>query len=427
MNKYLTIILLFIANNIYAQEIDVNDLEISFNRINSGQILPSDHQTLEYLRRYENDSLIIRKMFTDKNGTNKLEIKVVNPCKQSENIDEIRVDGIINYIIIRLQCKDRSRPASTDTLTYYNPNVPMSLIHLEESNITLKTIAGKQAVFIPFAYCMSAGDDDIRIAYIVFYDHQKYFYHINLRGQDFANYKIVDDLDEKFKALPPKLKKGFIQLVQSQCDTILQSIGIMPDDNLYLKQYYADSTQVGRKGYNKVELAHYIGDSVFVRIRFYSKTPKQTWTMKQEFVFEKDLISDCDMQIADFNNDGFGDMTYASATAARGANEIRRLFIYDKKKDELIFLKNSDKFSNLSYNKTLNCITEFSVYGCCATTFLTIQGDRLKPFASVELCEDGELTVREYDKSGKEKNVKREINHEFDPSSSFENYKPLKQ
>ncbi len=51
-------------------------------------------------------------------------------------------------------------------------------------------------------------------------------------------------------------------------------------------------------------------------------------------------------QLEDFNNDGIKDMTYVSAVAARGANEVRRLFIYDKKRDELVYIKNSEDYPN---------------------------------------------------------------------------------
>jgi hypothetical protein len=53
--------------------------------------------------------------------------------------------------------------------------------------------------------------------------------------------------------------------------------------------------------------------------------------------------------LADFNNDGFKDVTYMSAEAARGANEIRRLFMYNREKDQLVYIKNSDQYPNLEY------------------------------------------------------------------------------
>jgi hypothetical protein len=194
-----------------------------YNRLNSGQALPDDSQTLKQLQQGIHDTLVIRKTFSDKNGNNNLEIKVINPCRLAENLEfgsddfwkYYRVDGIINYIEVCLTNKNYS-----DTLIYYNPDVSMSLINLLESNISLKPVAGKQAVFIPFTCCGNA-DDDRQITCIVFYDHEKYIYHINLRGEAFENYKIVDNLDEKFKDLPKKLKTELVKHINSRYKEVI--------------------------------------------------------------------------------------------------------------------------------------------------------------------------------------------------------------
>jgi len=203
-------------------DIDLNDAQDLYRRLNSGQLLPGDLETLNYLQQqYSEDTLVIRKTFNDKNGKNQLDVVVINPCLQLKEFEEAvmydnwrkyyRIDGWINYITVSLNNKNYS-----DTLIYYNPGVAMSLIHLLERNITLKTISGRKAVFIPFSYC-GTSDDDIQITCIVFYDHQKYLYPINLQGADFQNYKIVDDLNEKFEDLPKELKKELIEHINSQC------------------------------------------------------------------------------------------------------------------------------------------------------------------------------------------------------------------
>ena len=63
--------------------------------------------------------------------------------------------------------------------------------------------------------------------------------------------------------------------------------------------------------------------------------------------------------ISDFNNDNFKDITFISGSAARGANEVRRLFIYDNQNRELISIVNSQNYPNMQYNKELNCIDAF--------------------------------------------------------------------
>jgi hypothetical protein len=188
-----------------------NEVEGFYARLNSGQILLKDQRILDNLLNCcRKDSLVINKEFDNKN----LEITVVNPYYYPEyesNEDYPRVDGIINYIVVNF---------NSDSLVYYNPNPPMSLINLDENNIYMKDIIDKQAVFIPFNYCSNA-DDEMEIIYIVLYDHQKYLYHITLRGEnEFADYKIIDDLDEKFKDLPAELKQELIDHINAEYETI---------------------------------------------------------------------------------------------------------------------------------------------------------------------------------------------------------------
>ena len=153
-----------------------------------------------------------------------------------------------------------------------------------------------------------------------------------------------------------------------------------------IKEFFTDSLNIGRRSFNKIELSRYrtAADSNYVVIKFYSKQGG-SWKLRNEFHFEKDGVADCDTKLSDFNNDGLDDMTYVSAIAARGANEVRRLFIYDKNKDRLVLMKNSEQYPNMLYNRELNCIDAFLVYGGCSTVFLKINADSLKEFANVEL------------------------------------------
>ena len=225
----------YLLQTLQAQEIkfDVADFynsdifEDFYNRLNSGKSLPDDYQTLKQLQLSIHDTLVIHKTFNDKNGNNNLEIKVINPCRLAENFEYgsddfwkyYRVDGVINYIEVYLTNKNYS-----DTLIYYNPYVTMSLINLSESDIALKSISGKQAVFILFSHCAMA-DDNKQITCIVFYDHRKYIYQINLRGVEFDNYRIVDNLDEKLKNLPKKLKTELIKHINSEYKEVIMEFG----------------------------------------------------------------------------------------------------------------------------------------------------------------------------------------------------------
>jgi hypothetical protein len=188
------------------------------------------------------------------------------------------------------------------------------------------------------------------------------------------------------------------------------------------REFFSDSLTIGQKSNSKVELSYYHSeDSNYVVIQFYSLS-SQGWALKNNFQFDKDGPSGCDPHISDFNNDGFNDFTYISMNAARGANEVRQLFIYDHKGNQLICMKNSNEFPNMLYNKHLNCIDAFLVYGGCSTVFLRIQGDSLAPFASVDLF--GGLTISEYDKNGNETIIGQDSTNKAG-YIRYKNYRPL--
>ena len=123
-------------------------------------------------------------------------------------------------------------------------------------------------------------------------------------------------------------------------------------------------------------------DRSFVIINFFTRQ-NGCWVSANHYELDKDDVLGMDPELSDFNNDGLNDMTYISAVAARGANEVRRLFIYNKSNDRLMMIENSDDYPNLRYNKRLNCLDAFLVYGGCSTVFLRIEGDSLKEFACV--------------------------------------------
>jgi len=191
-----------------------------------------------------------------------------------------------------------------------------------------------------------------------------------------------------------------------------------------LVEYFVDSAKIGQKGKNKIELIHNkIGDSNYVKIIFWAKQQGK-WVEKNKFEFPKDNILSSDVNVSDFNHDGFGDVTYISDRAARMANEVRKLFIYNKSKDELTYIVNSEDYPNMLYNKELNCIDAFLVHGGSSTVFLKIKGNKLKPFASVELFQG--LRVVEYDNNEKEHLLLEDSTSEL-ILTRFKNYKPLKE
>lgn len=195
-------------------------------------------------------------------------------------------------------------------------------------------------------------------------------------------------------------------------------------------EIFVDSLNIGEKGKCKIELIkHRVYNDNYVIIKFYIKgrhTTKdpETWIVQNNYSYETDARMGLAPDISDFNNDNFNDITFISGTAARGANEIRRLFIYDDQKRELISIVNSEEYPNMLYNEELDCIDAFLLYGGCSTVFLNITGDSLNDFARVEL--DNGLTVSTIDINGNEKIIKSDENYEAD-YIRFKNFKPLKE
>ncbi|RZJ89350.1 MAG: hypothetical protein EOO20_11220 [Chryseobacterium sp.] len=197
-------------------------------------------------------------------------------------------------------------------------------------------------------------------------------------------------------------------------------------EEIELLEYFTDSTIIGRPNKNKIELSHFRNpDSGYVVIRFYAKSNENKWLLKQEFNFLKDEISGCFTELSDFNNDGYKDLTYKSAIAARGANDVRNLFIYDKIKDQLTYMKNSENYPNMLYNKELDCIDAFLVHGGCTTVFLKIELDSLKEFASVDLGD--KINIQLVDKNGDRRYLVKDKKNKFEPYTRFKNFRPLEE
>lgn len=163
------------------------------------------------------------------------------------------------------------------------------------------------------------------------------------------------------------------------------------DIEAYL-EVFSDEKRIGQKRKNRVEMQCIDrGGGVIAKLDFFSRSDDGNWFKRQTFSWVKDNLMGCSPEVIDLNNDGFGDLTFVSSTAARGANEVRTLLVYDKNLDKLIHIKNSESYPNLDYNKKLDCITSMMFHGSSTTVFLRIEGDELKDFASVNT--GAELTV----------------------------------
>jgi hypothetical protein len=189
-------------------------------------------------------------------------------------------------------------------------------------------------------------------------------------------------------------------------------------------ELYADSTQIGIKGKNKIEMKCVSEeDTMYTDIRLYTKV-NQKWVQKQQLRWHFNLASISPPKYTDFNNDGCGDFCYTSDIAARGANDVQTLFIFDKASGTMRRVKNAEEYPNLQYNRKLKCIDAFAVYGGSTSYFLTIDADTLRPFADVTLF-DGRLVVTRYNKKGTRKLIKQEAS--VDDFRRFKNVEPLEE
>jgi hypothetical protein len=195
-------------------------------------------------------------------------------------------------------------------------------------------------------------------------------------------------------------------------------------NEIVLRESFVDSTNIGVKGKNKIELNSYNNmDSTYVEIKL-SEKQNNNWFQTQKLKLSKDGILSCDPKIKDFNNDKLNDFTFISSIAARGANEIRSLFVFDKATKKLKLITNSANYPNLQYNEVLNCIDSWMVYGGTSTVFLKIDQDSLREFAGVDLFDD----IREIylvDKKGKSITLKKEKIKDLEIYTRFKNFNPL--
>jgi hypothetical protein len=195
-----------------------------------------------------------------------------------------------------------------------------------------------------------------------------------------------------------------------------------PRSQVNTEETFIDSLELGRAGTNAVVLNQVrTSDSVYVRLLFLSKG-KGRFVERNNSNWLKDGLSGLHAEVEDFNNDGYKDLTFVSSTAARGANEVRRLFIYDPLSDQLKFITNSMNYPNLRYNPKLKCIDGFRVYGGSSTDFLRLQGDSLFMFATVDLDEG--VVVTTYDADQKGRVIHRDTTYEGG-YIRFGNYSPL--
>jgi hypothetical protein len=217
------------------------------------------------------------------------------------------------------------------------------------------------------------------------------------------------------KVLEPKIltKKNNIHEIETK-NTIIDTLEI-----------FKDSASFGKKKKSKILITKMeSGEKTFVNIYLFKKF-KNKWTISDSLILDNIDFPKLNPEITDFNNDGFNDIIFTSGTAARGANNVQTLILYDKN-DKLKWMRNSEYYPNLMYNSKLNCIDALIFTGGLTTVFLKIEKDSLKEFAKVEQ-RDGRIIVKTIDENGKRTEIKNIIDKTKNDFKRFIDFKPLEE
>lgn len=189
-------------------------------------------------------------------------------------------------------------------------------------------------------------------------------------------------------------------------------------------EYIIDSTHLGFTNKTKIEFIRVnFPDSSKVYLKLFRKENRK-WIQTQILSIETSALQELVPTFKDFNNDGFNDVLIPTGTAARGANEIQTLLIFQPKRNELLWIRNSEQYPNLDYNSKLHCLDALIFTGGLTTLFLKIEKDTLIEFAEVDQ-RDERIVVTITDTKGNKKEIKNIPNKGFSDMARFRSYDPL--
>jgi hypothetical protein len=190
-------------------------------------------------------------------------------------------------------------------------------------------------------------------------------------------------------------------------------------------EIFKDSLSFGNKKKSKIIITK-IGneDRTFVNIYLFKKHENR-WNISDSLTLDNINFPELNSEIKDFNNDGFNDIIFTSGTAARGANNVQTLILYDSN-DKLKWIRNSEYYPNLMYNSKLKCVDALIFTGGLTTVFLKIEKDSLKEFANVDQ-RDGRIVVETIDEKGKRVEIKNTIDKTENDFKRFINFNPLEE
>ncbi|OXA75024.1 hypothetical protein [Flavobacterium frigidimaris] len=190
-------------------------------------------------------------------------------------------------------------------------------------------------------------------------------------------------------------------------------------------EFFADSINFGERQKNKIKV-YKIGteENTIAKVYLYEKRKNQ-WKLKDSLILEAVRINDLETEVKDFNNDNFKDIIFTTGMAARGGNIVQTLILYSPKTKSLNWIKNSESYPNLMYNKKLDCIDACILTGGQTTYFLKIEKDTLREFANVDQ-RDGRIIAEIRDPNGKWIEIEN-IKDEPESLDRFINFNPIEK
>lgn len=203
-----------------------------------------------------------------------------------------------------------------------------------------------------------------------------------------------------------------------------ENVVIYYDEN-YTEKFWSNKIGVNDSFRIELEQIRTFND-IYVDTEFFKKQNGK-WILVQKIKESKDGVSDLGAEVTDINGDGFNDLLFQTATAARGANVVKTLFLFDTVNSKLIKIKNSSYYPNLMYNSQLKCID--AQYFCAGSTtaFLKIVADTFQEFADVSAM-NGYITISLINEKGKRREIsnKKYAQYQFGDYNRFISYHPLK-
>lgn len=182
-----------------------------------------------------------------------------------------------------------------------------------------------------------------------------------------------------------------------------------------------DSTSFGKRGRTKLELRLIFTDTnSFLNLRLLMKNGTK-WNVKDE------ISAPCFAPVlstvfSDMNGDGYNDLLFQSELAARGANVIQTLVLFDAKRNKLKRILGN--FPNMEYNPKLKCINAWGFHAGSITYFLKMRNDSLTTFAEVEHA-DKRITSYSVNGKGKLTELKEIPEGRYRGQNCFKNYDPI--